>query len=59
MLNCKNATKLMSKAQDKPLIFKERVALRFHLMMCSGCNNYNKQMGFIHKACGRIGGEEK
>lgn len=59
MLNCKNATKLMSKAQDKPLILKERVALRFHLMMCSGCNNYNKQMSFIHKACGRIGGEEK
>ena len=56
MLSCKHATKLMSQSQDKPLGLKERVGLRFHLMMCSGCNNYNKQMEFIRRACRRIGG---
>ena len=59
MLNCKNATKLMSKAQDHPLDLKERIALRVHITMCSGCNNYNKQMDFIRKACGRMGGDSK
>ena len=59
MLTCKNATKLMSKSQEKPLVLKERVALKFHLMMCSGCSNYNKQMGFIRKACGRISGDNE
>lgn len=59
MLNCKNATKLMSKAQDIPLALKERVALRIHLAMCSGCNNYNKHMSYIRKACKRIGGYNK
>ena len=59
MLNCKNATKLMSKSQEYPLALKDRLALRFHLTMCSGCNNYNKQMNFIRKACGRISGDSK
>lgn len=56
MLTCKHATKLMSQSQDRPLELKERVSLKFHLMMCSGCTNYNKQMEFIRKACLRIGG---
>lgn len=56
MLTCKNATKLMSKSQEEPLALKERVTLRFHLLMCSGCRNYNKQMSFIRKACGKMSG---
>ncbi|MDH3354662.1 MAG: zf-HC2 domain-containing protein [Chromatiales bacterium] len=59
MLNCKNATKLMSQAQDRPLFLKERISLRFHLMMCSGCNNYNQQMFLIRKACRHMGGRSK
>ena len=58
MLTCKHATKLMSQSQDRPLEFKERLSLKFHLMMCAGCNNYNKQMAFIHKACRHVGGDE-
>ena len=56
MLTCKEATKLISQEQDRPLSIKERAALRLHLMMCSGCNNYNKQMEVIRKACRRFGG---
>lgn len=50
MMNCKHATKLMSQEKDSRLSFKQRVSLRFHMMMCSGCRNYNKQMDFIRKA---------
>jgi hypothetical protein len=56
MLNCKQTTQLLSEKQDRPLSFRERVALRLHLMMCSGCTNYDRQMEFIRKACRRIGG---
>lgn len=50
MMNCKNATKLMSLEKDSQLSFKQHVSLRFHMMMCSGCRNYNKQIDFIRKA---------
>lgn len=50
MMNCKNATKLMSQKQDRSISLKERFSLNFHMMMCSGCRNYNKQMDFIRKA---------
>lgn len=59
MLTCKHATKLMSKSQEHPLALKEKISLRFHILMCSGCNNYNKQMSFIRKACGQISGNDK
>lgn len=49
MMNCKHATKLMSQEKDSSLSLKQRIELRFHIMMCSGCRNYNKQMAFIRK----------
>lgn len=47
MLNCHDATQLMSEAQERPLKFGEKMALRFHVGMCSGCRNFGKQMGTI------------
>ncbi|MFP3874175.1 MAG: zf-HC2 domain-containing protein [Thiohalophilus sp.] len=58
MLNCKDTTRLLSQQQDESLSFRKRMALRFHLMMCSGCHNYHKQIDFIHKACQRFSGKE-
>ncbi|BCB27383.1 hypothetical protein SKTS_22690 [Sulfurimicrobium lacus] len=51
MLNCKQATALMSQEQDRPLDLKERLGLRFHVSMCAGCRNFRKQMAFLHEAC--------
>ena len=51
MLNCKQATALMSQCIDKKLGPLQKINLRFHLMMCSGCRNYNKQMMFLCKSC--------
>ncbi len=47
MLNCNKATRLMSESQERPLSVTERISLKLHMMMCSGCNNFNEQMGTI------------
>jgi hypothetical protein len=55
MMKCKQATQLMSQAQDRPLTRRERMALKLHLMICKGCNNYNKHLDFIRKAIRQLG----
>jgi hypothetical protein len=54
MMNCKQATELMSQEQDRELTRRERLALRLHLLICKGCNNYNKQLAFIREAMQRF-----
>lgn len=44
MLNCRDATRLMSEAQERSLALKDRMSLKMHVMMCSGCRNFGKQM---------------
>lgn len=44
MLNCKNVTRLYSESQERTLTLQERVSLKMHVMMCSGCHNFGKQM---------------
>lgn len=44
MLNCKEATRLFSEWQERTLDLKERMSLRMHTMMCSGCRNFGEQM---------------
>ena len=50
MMNCNQATQIISQSQDRNLSLKERYQLKFHLLMCSGCSNCNKQIEFIRKA---------
>lgn len=50
MMNCKHATRLMSEEMDRPLNWREKIALRFHNMMCRYCTNYRVQMSFMRKA---------
>lgn len=54
MMNCKQATHLMSQSQDRELSLPERIRLRLHLLICSGCLNYNKQMSFMRKAMQKL-----
>lgn len=44
MLNCHDATLLMSQAQDGQLTLAERVQLRLHVSMCRGCTNFERQL---------------
>lgn len=44
MLNCKEVTEMCSHEMERKLLLQERVSLRMHLMMCSGCANFRRQM---------------
>ncbi len=50
MLNCKEATRLISESQERKLSVLEAMSLRFHLLICSGCKNFSKQVPFLSKA---------
>lgn len=54
MLNCKKATALISLGMDSKLTWLQKLGLRFHLMMCSGCRNCSKQMNFLHQSCRKL-----
>lgn len=50
-MNCKDATRLMSEEQDRPLGTGERASLKFHLFICSGCSNFRQQLGALRRMC--------
>ena len=50
MLTCKQASILLSQAQDRGLGAYERLKLRLHLMLCDGCANFKQQLEFLRKA---------
>lgn len=53
MLSCKEATRLCSESLDRTLDLRERLTLRMHLMMCSGCTNYHQQMAWLRRISAR------
>lgn len=54
MLNCKQATELMSMRMDKELTMPQRMGLRLHLMMCKGCRNFSRQMDFLRQVSSKF-----
>lgn len=50
MLNCQNATRLISQSQEQALTLPEKMSLKMHLMMCSGCKNFSLQVPFLSQA---------
>ncbi len=50
MLSCKEASRLMSQALDRKLGVKERLLLRFHLMMCAACSRVERQFLLLRRA---------
>ena len=49
-ISCKEASRLMSQAQDRELSLGERVSLQFHLALCRGCRAVNAQFQFLRRA---------
>lgn len=50
MLNCHDATRLMSESQEHALSLKDRIVLRTHVMMCVGCRNFEKHLPVLRRA---------
>lgn len=53
MLTCQQVTHLLSEAQDRELRLKEKLPLKLHLLMCSGCANFCQQLDFLRQAARR------
>ncbi len=49
MMNCQQATRLFSDAQERPLSLKEKSSLGVHAMMCAGCRHFGHQMGTLRE----------
>ncbi|HEY5898662.1 MAG TPA: zf-HC2 domain-containing protein [Burkholderiales bacterium] len=48
-IDCKEASRLISRASDGDLSFGERVRLRLHLAICDACSNFNRQVKLLRK----------
>lgn len=51
-LNCRQASRLLSLACERPLDAAELRALKMHLDECLMCTNFEQQLNFLHKAAG-------
>lgn len=49
MLSCREVTELCSLELEHPLRLGQRLSLGTHLMMCSACDNYRKQMKMLRE----------
>ena len=58
-LSCKEATRLMSQAEDRELSPQERAALKAHLAICKACRAANDQMQQLRRALRRLFDEPK
>lgn len=44
MMNCQQASRLISDGLDRPLSRSEQVRLSVHLMLCRNCRHFRQQM---------------
>lgn len=50
MMNCQQATRLISESQDHALSLSEKMSLKMHVLMCAGCKNFSLQIPFLSQA---------
>ena len=53
-LPCEGMTRLASESLDRDLGRLERFALRSHLLYCSACRRYLRQIAFLREATRRL-----
>ena len=58
-LRCREASRLLSEAEDRQLGLSERVTLRLHLGLCDACTQFSKQLGFLRRALAAYPGPEE
>jgi hypothetical protein len=53
MLNCKEASRLMSRRLDEALPLRHRLALGLHLLFCDACRQVERQTALLREAMRR------
>jgi predicted anti-sigma-YlaC factor YlaD len=56
MLSCKDTSELVSRSLDEELSWRERLAVRLHLLVCGACRHFTGQMAFLRRAARRYPG---
>jgi hypothetical protein len=54
MLNCKQASHLVSQSMEAKLSFRQRLGLRVHLMMCDACTQFSRQLLVLREAISQL-----
>lgn len=55
MLSCKEVSRLVSESLDRELPLRQRISLRLHLLLCSLCSRFHRQMLFLQDAARAFG----
>ena len=50
MISCRKASELSSLAQDRRLTFSQKMQMKTHILMCSACRNFSKNMTSLSAA---------
>jgi hypothetical protein len=50
MPSCQEVSRLASESMDRPLPIRRRFSVRLHLLMCSLCARFRRQIGFLRDA---------
>jgi hypothetical protein len=50
MLSCKETSLLVSQSLDRGLSWRERWAVRLHLLLCAACARFKRQVEFLRTA---------
>jgi hypothetical protein len=56
--SCKEASRLQSEALHRSLAFPQQMGLRIHLLLCSWCRRYGKNVRFLKGVVDDAPGEE-
>lgn len=54
MLSCKDVTQLLSESMDRSLPLGKRIGVRLHLLICTFCARYERQLLQIRETVRRL-----
>lgn len=54
MIDCREASRLISQHADRPLPLGRRLQLRLHLFVCDACTNFSRQVRLLRQALKRL-----
>lgn len=57
MMNCEQATRLMSDSRERDLSIRERAAIKVHILLCEGCRHFGVQVHDLGKIARRYAKE--
>jgi hypothetical protein len=53
LISCKDASRLISRMQERDIPFHAWARIRLHLLLCDACTRFDKQLRFLRTAMGR------